>query len=81
MASLSIEQQIVEQLRFLDDVQKRRVLDFVHTLRPTPSPYTARELLHLPPDERDKLVAAAFEAAADEDFEIFEAYSEDDFDA
>jgi hypothetical protein len=38
------------------------------------SVYTARELLRLPPEERDCLVEAAFEAAVDEDFEVFEAY-------
>jgi hypothetical protein len=81
MASLPVEQQIMERLKNLDDAQKRRVLDFVHTLQPTPSAYTARELLLLPSDERDKLVAAAFEAADDEDFEVFEAYSEGDLDA
>jgi hypothetical protein len=80
MESLSVEQQIMEQLRNLDDAQKRRVLNYVHTLQPAPS-LSARDLLHLPPDERDRLVAAAFEAAADEDFEVFEAYSEDDLDA
>jgi hypothetical protein len=73
MAGLPVEQQIIERLRHLDDAQKRRVLDFVHTLQPA-LPYTARELLHLPPDERDRRVAAAFEAAAAEDFEVFEAY-------
>jgi hypothetical protein len=80
MESLSVEQQIMEQLRNLDDAQKRRVLNFVHTLRPAP-PLSARELLLLPPSERDRLVAAAFEAAVDEEFEVFEAYSEDDLDA
>jgi hypothetical protein len=42
--------------------------------------YTSQELLMVPVDERNRLVAAAFEAAKDEDFEIFDAYSEEDFD-
>ncbi|MBN1311453.1 MAG: hypothetical protein JXB30_08540, partial [Anaerolineae bacterium] len=75
MASISIDQQIMERIRELDEAQKQRVLEFVtHTAR-QPSTYSARELLSLPPAERQRLVAAAFEAAADEDFETFEAYS------
>lgn len=68
MASIPIEQQIIEQLRNLNEHQKQRVLDFVTTLKPT---YTARELLNLPAEERQRRVAAAFEAATEEDFEIF----------
>lgn len=78
MASVPIEQQIIEHLRSLDDRQKQRVLEFVNTLKPTTS---ARELLSLPAEEREQLVAAAFEAAAEEDFETFEAYSEEELDA
>ncbi len=80
MASVPVEQQIVEQLHRLDEAQKRRVLDFVTALQQTPA-RTARDLLRLPPEERSRLVTAAFEAAADEDFEVFEAYSEEDLDA
>jgi hypothetical protein len=78
MASVPIEQQIIEHLRSLDDRQKQRVLEFVNTLKPTIS---ARELLSLPVEEREQLAAAAFESATEEDFEIFEAYSEEDLDA
>ena len=68
MASIPIEQQIIELLRGLNEGQKRRVLDFMTTLKPT---YTARELLNLPEEERQRRVSAAFEAAAEEEFEIF----------
>jgi hypothetical protein len=77
MASVLIEHQIAERLRYLDNVQKQRVLEFVSTLQRT-SVCAARELLRLPAEERERLVAAAFEAAADEDFEVFEAYSEEE---
>ena len=36
--------------------------------------------MQLPPEERNRLVRIAIELASDEDFEIFEAYSEEDFD-
>jgi hypothetical protein len=36
--------------------------------------------MNLSPAERSRYVAAAFERAANEDFEIFEAYSEEDID-
>lgn len=42
---------------------------------------SARDLLNLPQKVRERLIAEAFEAAADEDFETFEAYSEEEPDA
>jgi len=41
--------------------------------------YSAQELLLMPPEQRSRILAAAFEAAADDEFETFEAYSEEDF--
>ena len=80
MADVSIEQQILEKLSQLDEAQKRQVLDFVTQSLGERHVYSARELLQLSPDERARLVAAAFDAASDEDFETFEAYSEEDSD-
>jgi hypothetical protein len=40
--------------------------------------YSACELMKLPLEERNRLVITAFELSVDEDFEIFEAYSEED---
>jgi|GEM_PF-4334104 len=42
--------------------------------------YTAEELIKMPLEERNRHVAEALELAKDEDFEIFEAYSEEDLD-
>lgn len=39
---------------------------------------SARELLKLLPDERERLVAEAIQASAEENFEIFEAFDEDE---
>jgi hypothetical protein len=81
MASVSIDQQIMERIRELDEAQKQRVLEFVAHTAQQPPTYSARELLALPLAERQRLVATAFDAAAGEDFETFEAYSEEDLDA
>ena len=42
--------------------------------------YTAREIMALPYHEREQIVAASFNAATNEDFEIFESYSEEPLD-
>ncbi len=76
-----IDQQIMVRLNGLDDAQKHQVLEFINTLQQGASHYTARDLLGLAPDERESLVRAAFDAAAAEDFEIFEADREEDLDA
>lgn len=81
MVSVSIDQQIIERIRELDEAQKLRVLEFVAHTAQQPPTYSAQELLSLPPAERQRLVAAAFEAAVDEDFETFEAYSEEELNA
>jgi hypothetical protein len=41
---------------------------------------SAKELISLPLEKRRQLVAQAFAMAADEDFEIFEAYTEEALD-
>jgi hypothetical protein len=77
----SIEQEIMDKIHNLDDQAKRRVLDFVNNIHiSTPRLLTAHELMQLPFEERERLVKMALESSADEDFETFEAYTEDDFD-
>lgn len=80
MADISIDQQIIEAIRRLDDSQKRQVLNYVRQTLRQKSSYAVWELLQLPPDERERQIASAFEAAAQEDFEVFEAYSQEDLD-
>lgn len=74
-----IEQEILDVVRQLDEIQKRRVLEFVQHIQGE-KVYSARELMKLPLEERQRLVEASLAAAADEDFEIFEAYTEETFD-
>jgi len=42
--------------------------------------YSARDLMKLPLEQRERIIAEAFACAAEEDFEIFEAYSEENLD-
>jgi hypothetical protein len=74
----TLEQEIMTEIRQLDDNHQQLVLDFVRHLK-TAKPLTAREIMRLPQAERDQVVASAFALAADEDFETFEAYSEEPF--
>lgn len=72
----AIEQEIVEKFRQLEPDAKERVLNLLGRLADDHS-LSALELMRLPAEERQRRVQAAIEAAADEDFETFEAYSEE----
>lgn len=75
----AIEQEILDKLARMNEAQKQRVLEFVRDIETLPQKtYSAEELLKLPLEERERLVAESLALAADEDFEIFEAYSEED---
>jgi len=70
----AVEQEIVKRLHNMSPDEQRRVLDFIDSMkRPTHPTYTASELMKLPAAERDRLVDEAFDRAAHEDFETFEA--------
>ena len=75
-----LEQEILESVRQLDEVGQRRVLEFIRQLEQRARPYTASELMELPFEERNRIAKAVLASTADEDFEIFEAYSEEDID-
>jgi hypothetical protein len=75
----TLEQEILERIRKLDSRSQQRVLDFVAQLE-NERPLSARELMKLPPKERAAYVKAAIESSAHEDFETFEAYSEEPID-
>ena len=78
----AIEREIIEKVKRLDEVRQERVLEFVESLesQPPETNLSARELMKLPFEERNRLVIAALERSADEDFEVFEANDADDFD-
>jgi len=72
----AVEQELIQKISHLSDDQQRRVLEFVQSIEKLPqeTTYTALELIKLPYEERNRLVIAALESSADEDFEIFEAH-------
>lgn len=75
---LTLEQSIISEVHSLDAENQQRVLDYIRSLKALYTrPYTATQLLALPPEERHQIMAAALAASADKDFEIFEAYSEE----
>lgn len=74
----TFEQKLIKVVSRLDDAGKEQVLKFAENI--APRFYSLDELTLMSPEEREKAVAASFAAAADEDFEIFEADSEEDFD-
>jgi hypothetical protein len=74
----TIEQQIIERIHRLSSDDQKKVLEFMDRLhQETPKRYSPRELMRLPAEERDRLVAEAFDRAATMDFETFEAYTEE----
>jgi hypothetical protein len=75
----TLEQEILQRIRKLDAEKQQRVLDFVEQLE-NERPLTLQELRKLPPKERQAYVKAAIESSAHEDFETFEAYSEEPID-
>lgn len=76
-----IEQQLLDKIGHLSTDQQQRVLEFVEELEGTRRQYTAQELMRLPPTQRETILRAQLEMAENEDFELFEAYSEEDLDA
>lgn len=78
----SLEHELHEKISRLDQQKQRRVLDFVRSLEELPPErtYSARDLMKLPLHERNQIVIKALERSADEDIELFEAYSESDLD-
>ncbi len=73
----TLEQEILQRVRHLAPENQRRVLVFLEQLEQE-QPLSARELMQLPAEERRQRVQAAIDLAAAENFEIFEAYSEED---
>ncbi len=55
----TLEHELVEKITQLSTEQQRRVLAFVEHLEA--KPYSASELMNLPPEERGRLVKAAIE--------------------
>jgi hypothetical protein len=76
----AIEHELIERISHLDADKQRLVLAFVRDLESDTPTYSARELMKLPFEERNRILLEQLQQAEDEDFEIFEAYSEEDFD-
>jgi mRNA-degrading endonuclease RelE of RelBE toxin-antitoxin system len=69
----TVEQEVINELKKLDAEHQQLVLAYVRSLAVPSVMYTARELIKLPPIERERLVSEAFKAAEGEDFEAIHA--------
>ncbi len=75
----ALEQRVIEHIQRLDETQQQQVLAFIQELEDEQQ-YPVLRLAKLPPDEQDRAIAEAFAQARNEDFETFEAYSEEPLD-
>ncbi|TVR18393.1 MAG: hypothetical protein EA396_15160 [Anaerolineaceae bacterium] len=71
-----LEKEIIEKFRQLDPAARKRLLGLLEHIE-YERPLSALELMRLPAEERQRRVQAAIASAVDEDFETFEAYSEE----
>ena len=78
----SVERELVEKISNLSLEKQQQVLDFVRSIDQSEAKtsYSAREVMKLPFEVRNRLVIEALERSADEDVELFDAYSDVDFD-
>jgi hypothetical protein len=78
----TLERELIEKISHMDEEKQRKVLEFVRSIEEPPpqKTYSARELMKLPYEERNRLAKLALESSLDEDFEVFEALDEADFD-
>lgn len=76
----SVEHELLEKISHLDLETQRRVLEFIRSLEESQpeKTYSARELMKLPVQERNRLVIQALERSANEDIELCDAYGKAD---
>jgi hypothetical protein len=61
---MTLEEELIEKITQLDEIQQRLVLDFIDTLEGEASAerhYTAKDLMRLSPEERDRVAREAIE--------------------
>jgi len=61
---MTLEEELIEKILQLDEFQQRRVLEFIESLEDENSAeqhYTAKDLMRLSPEERDRIAKAALE--------------------
>ena len=78
----TVERELLERISRMDSEKQRKVLDYVRSIEEPVQTrsYTARELMRLPPEERNLLVIQALERSADGDVELLDVYDEEGMD-
>ncbi|MCU0480482.1 MAG: hypothetical protein MUE54_04635 [Anaerolineae bacterium] len=76
-----IQTELLALIEKMDETKQHQLLDVARQfVYKPPRHYTAVELLELPEEEREAYIAWSFAQAEGVEFEIFEAYSEEDID-
>lgn len=61
---MTLEEELIEKILQMDEFQQRRVLEFIESLadeRSAERHYTAKDLMRLSPEERDRVAREAIE--------------------
>lgn len=68
----TLEHELLEKFRQLNEKKQREVLEFVERIDSEPSTiiYSARELMKLPPDERNRIAKQALQSSWDSHIEL-----------
>jgi hypothetical protein len=76
----SVEHELLDKISHMDLDKQRRVLEFIQSIEEAQpeKTYSARELMKLPVQERNRIVLQALERSADEEIELFDACGEMD---
>jgi hypothetical protein len=76
----SVEHELLEKISHMDLDKQSRVLEFIQSIEEAQpeKTYSARELMKLPVQERNRIVLQALERSSDEDIELFDAYGKTD---
>ncbi len=59
---MTLEEELIEKILQLDEFQQRRVLEFIESMDDEAAAerhYTAKDLMRLPPEERDRIARDA----------------------
>jgi len=78
----TLAEKLIEKINHLDEANQQQVLEFVETIearQTSQQVYSARELMRLPFEIRNRLAQDALERSFEDDVELLETFDEADF--